>query len=316
MGTNSKIEWCDHTFNPWWGCVKVSEGCANCYAETFANRFGNWWGPDAERRFFGAKHWNDPLRWNRKAERDGVRAKVFCGSMCDFLEDRADLKELRGALYNLIYDTPMLDWLLLTKRPENRHLLPLYWLGGGWPDNAWLGVTAENQRTADERIPLLLQIPAAVRFVSCEPLLEMIDIRDVLASGTLSYLDAPYYTADDVLNSQYIDLVIVGGESGPGARPMHPEWARGLRDQCQAAGVAFHFKQHGSYKEIQFDKRERGDVLVSPYRGIIDKLPDPCESERSRDEFKHIVAMQRVGKKAAGRILDGREWNEFPEVVQ
>jgi len=300
MGTNSKIEWCDHTFNPWWGCVKVSEGCANCYAETFANRFGNWWGPDAERRFFGAKHWNDPLRWNRKAERDGVRAKVFCGSMCDFLEDRADLKELRGALYNLIYDTPMLDWLLLTKRPENRHLLPLYWLGGGWPDNAWLGVTAENQRTADERIPLLLQTPAAVRFVSCEPLLSEINLRRIgYEMDGIDYCvdaltgDATWLERRDIGSELMgepgtaLDWLIAGGESGPGARPMHPEWARGLRDQCQAAGVAFHFKQWGEC----MPHNGRGPASVI---------------------FSDGTEMMRVGKKAAGRILDGREWNEFP----
>jgi protein gp37 len=312
VGENSKIEWTDHTFNPWWGCTKVSAGCANCYAETFANRFGNWWGPDAERRFFGAHHWHDPLRWNRKAERDGVRAKVFCGSMCDFLENRADLQNAREALYGIIDRTPMLDWLLLTKRPENFHMLPEYWLDD-WPDNVWPGVTVEDSDCL-WRIGKLLLLPAAVRFVSCEPLLGPIDLRNIVINespdGNHYMLDAlngiGWFKRTCVENPHKpspgngLAWTIVGGESGPGARPMHPDWARSLRDQCQAAGVPYFLKQHGAWT---WDVSKFSDAELREY------------DRRSAVLWNHHIPQAvRVGKKAAGRTLDGREWNEFPEV--
>lgn len=208
MGESTSIAWCDHTFNPWWGCTRVSPGCAHCYAEAFAKRTGLGWGPRAERRFFGEKHWAEPLKWNRKAAADGVRRRVFCASMADVFEDRPELVEPRVQLWRLIRACPDLDWLLLTKRPENFSAM-LPWtdcwsdvckagavdgitcppdecdleLGGvradPWP-NVWLLVTAEDQLRANERIPILLKTPAVVRGVSYEPALGSVDFRRLL----------------------------------------------------------------------------------------------------------------------------------------
>jgi protein gp37 len=229
MGKNTNIEWCDATFNPWWGCFKVSPGCTNCYAETFAKRVGQQiWGPPAttERRFFGDKHWAEPLKWNADAAAAGERRRVFCASMSDVFEDHPMLPAQRRRLWNLIEDTPHLDWLLLTKRPENvATMLPQKY----WP-NVWLGTSTEDQQRADERVPVLLRYRdlVPVLFLSVEPMLGPIDLTYV-----------PYiYTAR-------LDWVIVGGESGPRHRPFEVDWARSLRDQCHAAGAAFHFKQHG-----------------------------------------------------------------------
>lgn len=279
MSENSNISWTDHTFNPWWGCVKVSDGCRECYAETFAKRVGqNVWGPAAttSRRLFGDKHWQEPLRWNAAAEKAGVRARVFCASMADVFEDHPEVGPHRDRLFALIEQTPWLDWLLLTKRPQNvASMVPVAW-AAGFPSNVWMGTSAEHQAAADERIPYLLAIPAAVRFLSCEPLLGPIDL-DPYVDPVGAYccggepehcrcLDGWPRTED---GSDYVSLdwVIAGGESGPKARAMHPDWARSLRDQCVAAGVAFHFKQWGGRTHA-----------------------------------------------AGGRELDGREWNEMPAV--
>jgi len=219
---NSKIAWTDHTFNPWWGCAKVSDGCKNCYADAFSRRTGNdVFGVDKPRRFFGDKHWNEPLKWNEKAEKAGHRAKVFCASMADVFEHREDLKLPRKRLFALIEQTPYLIWLLLTKRPENIfELSPRVWL----PDNIWLGVTVENQEMLDSRISLLSDIPAKKKFLSVEPMLGAIEF-------------------DKLSLMSYIDWVIVGGESGANHRPFDWGWARDIRDQCRDAGVPFFMKQ-------------------------------------------------------------------------
>lgn len=241
MGAQTGISWADHTFNPWWGCEKVSPACAHCYAETFSKRIGlKVWGPESERRFFGPHHWNEPLRWNKAAEKAGVRRRVFCASMADVFEDRPDLVQARADLFLTIEDTPWLDWLLLTKRPENiRRLLPGWWNGRPWP-NVWLGTTVENQHFADERIPHLLAVPAVVRFLSVEPMLGPINLREMAGRDDwhIDALDTPDPTCR-------IHWVIAGGESGAQHRPSDPYWFRGLRDQCVSAGVAFHFKQWG-----------------------------------------------------------------------
>lgn len=263
---NSAIEWTDHTFNPWMGCTKVSPGCKFCYAETMMDtRYGKvQWGPQGKRVRTSDANWRKPLAWNRAAEFAGKRARVFCASLADVFEDKVDqaaaMTGWRAELWDLIGQTPWLDWLLLTKRPEFvGRMVPPEWMTGYWPANVWIGTSVEDQRRADERIPELLMIPATVRFLSVEPLLGPIDILDKL--------DNVFYTED----SDYptigpsIDWVIVGGESGKDARPMHPEWVRSIRDQCQETGVPFFFKQWGG-----------------------------------------------KNKKAAGRMLDGREWNEFP----
>ncbi len=163
MAQNSSIEWTDHTFNPWWGCAKVSPACDNCYAELWAKRMGHQvWGAAAERRFFSDAHWTEPLAWNEEAVATGQRKRVFCASMADVFERRAELHSQRDRLWELIQSTPSLDWLLLTKRPQNvRGMVP--W-GKKWPANVWLGTTVENQTYAEKRLPFLLQHPAAVRF--------------------------------------------------------------------------------------------------------------------------------------------------------
>jgi protein gp37 len=178
MGEQTAIAWTDHTFNPWWGCTRVSPGCEHCYAETFAKRVGqDVWGKNADRRFFGDKHWAEPIKWNAKAAQSGRRERVFCASMADVFEDRPELAEHRARLFDLImFETPWLDWQLLTKRPQNvLDMVPPRWLDAhayygtnGWPANCWIGTTVEDQERADERIPWLLSIPAAVRFLSCE----------------------------------------------------------------------------------------------------------------------------------------------------
>lgn len=233
MGKTTEISWTDHTFNPWWGCFKVSAGCTNCYADTLATRWGHKiWGPakTTERRLFGDKHWQEPLKWNEDAEAAGVRRRVFCASMADVFEDHPMLPPVRERLWDTIRATPNLDWLLLTKRPENvGRMLRQGPQWSYWP-NVWLGTSTEDQQRADERIPLLLQhrdrVP--VLFLSVEPQIGPVDLTLV-----------PYiYTAR-------IDWVITGGESGARHRPFDPEWARLTRDQCASAGIAWHFKQHG-----------------------------------------------------------------------
>lgn len=223
MGETTTISWTDHTFNPWWGCARVSPGCQHCYAESFAKRTGNAvWGKDSDRRRFGDNHWNEPLKWNRAAQGSGRPALVFCASMADVFEDRPDHEEDRIRLWDLIGRTPWLEWQLLTKRPENiSRMAPDL---GYWPANVWLGCTVEDQQRADERIPHLLAVPASVRFLSMEPLLGPVDL--------LNHVDG-------------IDWVIVGGESGPGHRPLNPDHAVSLRTQCRHWGVPFLFKQHG-----------------------------------------------------------------------
>ena len=267
MAKNSNIEWTDHTFNPWIGCHKVSDGCKNCYAEEMMDkRYGNAkWGVQGTRQRTTANYWKQPLSWNRKAEAEGSRHRVFCASLADVMEDREGLGSIRQDLFRLIEATPNLDWLLLTKWPENYlRFLPDAWLSSPQP-NVWLGTSIENQATADERIPHLIRTPAVVRFVSAEPLLGEINLG---LCGVVPATILPKYTPV----YSVIHWVIVGGESGRKARPMHPRWVRSLQEQCTDAGVAFFFKQWGEYQE----------------------------------------GVRRVGKSKAGRLLDGRTWDELP----
>lgn len=270
MARNSKIEWTHHTFNPWWGCVKVSAACKHCYAETWAKRVGSQvWGAKAPRRFFGENHWRQPLRWNSDAAEDGQRRRVFCASMADVGERRSDLDPWRDRLWALIEETPWLDWLLLTKRIETfGELAP--WTST-WPDNVWLGTTVESNRWY-RRIEALCSTSAKVLFLSCEPMLGPLELKPWLPN---------------------IHWVIAGGESGPKARPMHPRWVRDLRDQCVQSGVAFHFKQWGNWFPIG-----AGEEGHSRVREVV-----------SGDDRVQLV---NVGKKAAGRVLDGRTWDQVP----
>lgn len=278
MAKDSKIEWTHHTFNPWWGCEKVSAACKHCYAQTWANRLGLdlWGGKRSDRRFFSDQHWKEPLKWNRDAEREGSRRRVFCASMADVFEPRSDLNEWRERLWLLIEETPFLDWLLLTKRIE--HVESMVPWKSNWPANVWLGTTIENQEWADKRLPHLRRLKAKVKFVSCEPLLGHIDIRKALAPSGKSG----------------INWVIAGGESGPGARPMNPAWAESLRDQCQERGAAFHFKQWGHWGPQPRQGKTVDVVEFKSPNGVPIKL------------FK-------LGKNEAGRVLDGQTWDQFPQ---
>ena len=295
MGADSGIEWTDHTFNPWIGCTAVSPACDHCYAETLAtNRLGVGWGQRAERRRTKPSTWKQPLAWNRKAEREGRRYRVFCASLADVF-DNAVPAEWRRDLWTLIDATPHLDWLLLTKRPQNiaRMLPTRTWSDGGdHAPNIWLGTTVENQAEADRRIPHLLAVPAARRFLSCEPLLGPVDLSASLPltrGNPCGEPDTP------------VRWIIAGGESGPKARPSHPDWFRSLRDQCQAAGVPFFFKQWGEWAPT-----EAGDRCIA-----VDGINMPNLEPRGNNGIG-TARIERVGKKASGALLDGREWREVP----
>lgn len=251
MGKDSKIGWTHNTFNPWWGCQKVSPGCANCYAEGLSKRAGfSIWGDEQSttRRFFGEKHWLEPLKWNDKAVEAGERHRVFCASMADVGEDRADLVEPRRRLSMLIEQTPSLDWLLLTKRPENMvRLFERWWHPNShWPDNVWVGTSVENQEQADKRVPHLLKIPAAVRFLSCEPLLGPVNLG---LMGTLPASEHPGYQ----MLYEKLDWIIVGGESGRHARPMDIKWAEDLHKEASSCEVKFFMKQLGGVHDKRAD---------------------------------------------------------------
>ncbi len=295
---NSKIEWTHHTFNPWIGCTRVSPGCVNCYAETLmADRYKKVkWGPQGTRVRTSTDYWKQPHKWNREAAAAGERRRVFCASLADVFEYKKDqsreMHQWRSELFSMIRITPHLDWLLLTKRPDLvRSIYPWYTSEIEEYPNVWIGTSVENQEYADKRIPELLKIPAAVRFLSVEPLLGPVDLTPLL--------DNVFYDDDcDYTIGPSIDWVIVGGESGRNARPMHPEWARDVRDQCIETGVPFFFKQHGEWLH---DSQLQG----MPY--------DPSWMNREYETHDHWPSFMKVGKHRAGRLLDGREWNEFPK---
>jgi protein gp37 len=237
MSQNSKIEWTDHTANFWTGCVKVSAGCEHCYAEMLSRRFGkNVWGPaKTTTRVRGKAIWEDILKWDARAKAERIRRRVFVSSMSDFLEDHPMVDEWRTDAMKIIESLEWLDVLILTKRPENIHLISR-WIPG-FPQHVWMGTSVENQATAEKRIHHLLDIPARIHFLSVEPQLERIDLD---LRGRNYGIDYPTYSED-------IDWVICGGESGAKHRPFNVEWARDLRDQCRAANVAFFMKQLGGH---------------------------------------------------------------------
>lgn len=286
MGDKTGIEWTDHTFNPWWGCARVSPACVHCYAATTAARYSkdDLWRRHGPRRMMADSYWRAPIGWNRKAKEAGQPARVFCASMADVFEVhpepdvQAQLDTARARLWELIDATPWLTWQLLTKRVE--HVMELAPYGSNWPANVWIGTSVESQRWADARIPTLLRIPAAQRFLSCEPLIESVDLRNVKASNgaLIDCLAGDVKTpAGEIYAAcpNAVNWVIVGGESGKNARPMDPLWVARLRNPCVANRVPFFFKQWGEW---------------APFNG----------------------RMHRVGKKLAGRRLDGITWNDFP----
>ncbi len=305
MGENSGIQWTDHTFNPWIGCTKVSPGCDHCYAESYANRYGKAvWGPGQPRQLTGDTNWKKPLKWNHEAMLSGARPRVFCASLADVFDNEVP-DAWRYRLWDLIEATPNLDWLLLTKRIGNsKKMMKARWLDYPMP-NVWLGISVVNQEEADRDIPKLIATPAAIRFLSMEPLLGPVDL--------FTEHFRVFSIGDEMTepNLPPIDWVIVGGESGPGARPMHPDWARALRDQCAMAGVAFHFKQWGEW-QVVYDR----DVEDPDWRSC-------PRAEREGERYVNLAGghgfhgervcfARRVGKKASGRLLDGREWNGLP----
>jgi protein gp37 len=307
MGKNTGISWCDHTFNPWWGCVKVSEGCQRCYAETFAHRMGmKLWGAGSERRLFGAKHWDEPLKWDKAAKRDGVRRRVFCASMADVFENINAVWEARERLWDLIEKTPNLEWLLLTKRPENILLLAPWQWALDPPENVRIGTTIENQKVAGQRLADLSRWPGK-NFISVEPMLEPISLARELVPEECDWdqvnaipdanepeefieeceaeCDWVNCGNDLVENPEWreyktwrahrarlfamgrgIDWVIIGGESGAGARLMEMWWATSLVMECELAGVPVFVKQLGGHP----DKRD-----------VVEKWP----AELQRREF-------------------------------
>lgn len=343
MSENSKIEWTDHTFNPWEGCQKVGPGCDHCYAETRNARFGGGvavnWGPGAPRRRTSAANWNLPRKWNAQADafmaQHGRRQRVFCSSLADVFDNAVD-PAWRADLFALILATPALDWLLLTKRIGNvRSMLPAHVIGGELPSNVWLGATIVNQEEADRDIPKLLSVNARVRFLSMEPLLGPVDLRNVAVPPEHDALRRPWDIEGYKFNAlsehdddrfhqapATIDWVIVGGESGHGARPMHPDWARSLRDQCQAAGVPFLFKQWGEWIEPDIDgmpvrlTAREGDPefydAASKVDGFLSVDGRFASDVDDLEPDVRYLGMKRIGKKAAGRLLDGRTWDEVP----
>lgn len=229
MAEVTNIEWTDRTFNPWTGCTKISPGCDNCYAEGWSKRSGHVkWGNHPRKRTTEA-YWKAPLAWERDARtfelEHGRRQRVFCASLADVFDNQVD-PTWRKDLFGLIRSTPSLDWQLLTKRPQNiAKMLPKDWGGDGWP-NVWLGFTAEDQIRFDQRKKFVAKVPAAVWFVSYEPAIGRLRVKD-----------------DDPLP----DWLIIGGESGGGARPLEPEWVDDILDDCQRLNIAAFFKQWGNY---------------------------------------------------------------------
>lgn len=330
--SKTKIEWAHFTVNFWWGCTKVSEACQFCYAENIMSRFGpklfgsGAWGKGTPRGERLEKAREELLKINRKAKRDGVRYRVFINSMSDWLDDEVPIQYLI-ALLDAIRLCPDIDLLLLTKRPQNWYgrlcdalvvveggdindkgffedrdgsdpetetgLFINDWCGEEYPENVWIGTTIENQARANERIPQLLKIPAGIRFLSCEPLLGAVDLHKakaiVLSVGWSPSSSDPDNSggAPEAEPIALIDWVIPGGESGWQARPSSIVWFRLLRDQCRQAGIAFLFKQWGEY----------GPNWLNDDDGKM--IPDS-------------MWMDRLGKKNAGRLLDGVEHNEFP----
>ena len=274
MAETTGIEWAHSTFNGWIGCQKVSAACDFCYAETLMDtRLGRVeWGPGKPRRRTSEAYWRQPYAWNRKAEASGKPWRVFCASLADVF-DNAVNPQWRADLWQVIDDTPHLTWMLLTKRPQNiRKMAP----ADSWPENVWLGISAEDQEAFGKRWGALAAEKVGVTFISYEPALGWLN---VLQGGRLP------------------DWVIAGGESGHNARPAHPDWFRSMQHQCARANIAFLFKQWGEWAPFE----STADLPIGKNAIRTDHFPDG-----------RVGWWARLGKKRAGRLLDGREWNEFP----
>lgn len=320
MAAGTAISWADDTFNPWEGCTRVSPACDHCYAAERAQRFGNdhLWSGTLRRT--SPANWRKPLKWNDEARLSGKPRRVFCASLCDVFDNQAP-PEWRADLWELIATTPHLTWMLLTKRIGNvKSMIPVMdstrpgyrpWnVKWPWP-NVWIGATIANQAEADRDIPKLLATPAALRFVSMEPLLGSVDLTMLRCDGitNINALTGGHGVAIPMRGRGVaLDWVIVGGESGRDARPMHPEWARALRDQCADAGVPFHFKQWGEYlPEGQLDGA--GFEWAPGEDGRVHWWgPEPMVGEHLHDGHCSI----RIGKHQAGRTLDDTIHDAMP----
>lgn len=342
MSDNSAIEWTDATWNPTTGCSKVSVGCTNCYAEKLSHRFGwtekPWNAAHAtENVKLHGDRLNQPLKWKQPK-------RIFVNSMSDLFHEQVPDKFIVD-VFSVMAEASQHIFQVLTKRPERMMELlnsPTIandvWLQTSrgvdaspspWPlPNVWLGVSVENQQAADERIPLLLQTPAAVRFLSCEPLLGPVSLDRWFGlehgkewaeciCDEIDPTDRPCLTCEcrmELGKKSGLHWVITGGESGSNARPMHPEWARSLREQCTGAGVPFFFKQWGGW--------EPSEAIGTTYHKVSDGsvagYPSNMATNRRHwwggkyGDGKPLSV--RVGKGDAGRLLDGRTWDEFPAV--
>jgi len=319
MGKTTGIEWTDATWNPWYGCHKVSQGCKNCFMFREQKQYGR--DPNIVQR--SKTRFDDPLKWEKEmtatgAPPEGETRRIFTCSWSDFFIEEAD--PWRAEAWEIIRKTPHLTYQILTKRPENIGTrLP----DGILPRNVWLGVSAEDQANVDARIPLLLRTSAAVHFVSAEPLLGALDMREYLTCEWFlgpeierrrgTFLPDPNMPKPRAARLRPgLDWVIVGGESGPHARPMHPLWARSLRAQCTQAGVKFFFKQWGEWAlKGSVDGSSSDFGVLAPtgewyhqHTGWNGRPVAPDTGE---------AYMVKVGKKRAGNLLDGLEWKEFPE---
>jgi protein gp37 len=328
----TSISWADFTFNPWWGCHKVSAACRFCYAERDSSRWGmSIWGKNADRRMMSEGYWRTPYtKWRRLAAELGRPLRVFSASMADVFEDHPQVGDARARLFRTIEETPWLIWMLLTKRPQNIGAM-VPWGSSGWPGNVWLGVSAEKQRFANERVPVLVQYPATVLFVSAGPTLGAVDLTriprpsvqqphlvwDVLGKrqGVPGCWQAPM--------SRGVNWVITEGESGKrrGIRPSHPGWYRTLRDQCLEAGVPYQHKQNGEWIWVTDDPRFGDqDWARHPNRHrmlAFDGGWKPVGAwDGGEDPDRDWQWMRRVGVKPAGRVLEGKIWHQFPPQAQ
>jgi protein gp37 len=312
MADKTKIEWARNsdgspgsTFNPWLGCARVGPGCDHCYAAAWAERYGLVdWGPGTVRQRTSRANWRKPLGWDRDAARLGIRRRVFCASLADVFDNRVPAA-WRADLWALIRATPHLDWIIVTKRIGNADaMLPADW-GDGYA-NVWLLITVCTQAEADRDIPILLRTPAALRGLSMEPLLEAVNPFHIGILKNAAASAGRHYTKISGL-----DWIIVGGESGPDARPMHPDWARTLRDQCAAAGVPFFFKQWGEW----CPSLDTVPYLNCWSRNDTSRIawPDGTVTQgKAEDHGGSGISMCRIGKHKAGRWLDGCEHNDMP----
>jgi protein gp37 len=316
MSDKTSIEWTDATWNPVTGCTKVSPGCDNCYAETFSERFRGTPGHYFEGGFdlqLRPDKLDQPLRWKKPR-------RIFVNSMSDLFHKDVPDEYILG-VFGVMAEARQHTFQLLTKRHARMQSLlsrwarEVPWLANPLP-NVWLGVSTEDQKWADIRIPALLETPAAVRFISAEPLLGPINLQSVGAMPfwCLGHGRPAAECPNDLhLARQGIDWVIVGGESGRNARPMHPDWARTLRDQCVDSDVSFLFKQWGEWSHVDRRNAREGDVwVIGEGMQSVPWRPDTEGAEAHRWGPHRDETMRRVGKRAAGRELDGHTWDQYP----